>query len=475
MLRRAKFRFGPLIILKKECDFVSDAELRRKERWQVEKDIMKLAWPSIVEQILVMLVGIVAMVLMGRIGTAALAAVGLVNMVMNFIQAVFNALSTGTTVVVARQWGEKDYDTIGHTLVQSIIISIVASAIIVIPCLFLKEPILRIFLGGNSADALALAVEYFGIILLGVPGFIIYLVVAGAFRGVGDTKTPMFVAAISNVLNIVLSLVLIFGWGPVKPMGIAGAGWANTISRWASMILILAMLKLSHGGISKARIRSFKVRFDLIRRIFKVGIPASLEQLVMQGGFLMMQTVIASMGTVALATYQVVTNINSMAFMPVTGLATAATAMVSQTLGAQDLRRADMAAWQNVYTGVAAVTFTGILLVVFANPLMHMYSSDPAVLQLGISCIYILALVEPFMGVNNVISAVLRGAGDITYVLITSFIGIWGFRLLTTLALYHWFNLGLQSVYYAFLADFGIRTLMYWIRLRKGKWKYIKV
>ena len=186
-------------------------------------EIYRLAWPSIVEQLLVMAVGMVSTMFVGQLSVEALVAVGLINMIVMFIQSVFAALSTGTTVVVARLTGEQDSDGVNMTVSQSLTLSIICSLVLTLFCYIFADQLLGLFLGNAEPQVFETARLYFLRTLISLPFMMISIIMGGALRGAGDTRTPMYAAGVSNIVNVILSFVLIFGFGPIEARGIYGA------------------------------------------------------------------------------------------------------------------------------------------------------------------------------------------------------------------------------------------------------------
>lgn len=453
-------------------ELINEAVLSKAD---LRKDIYGLAWPSIIEQLLIMLVGIVSTIFVGRLGKEELAAAGIVNNIIFFYQAMFAALSTGATAIVAREIGQNDMLKAKRVAEQSAVISIVLSIGFTAISYIFAVPILKLFLMGADRSVFDAALSFYEIAILGLPFVIISIVIGGAVRGAGDTRTPMYVSFLENIINVILSYVLIFGYGPVQPMGFFGAAIAVTTSRALSGAAMLVILYYGRTPVSLRRRPSFVYDANIIRRIFNVGIPASLEQIIMQGGFLMMQILVISMGTVHSAVYQIGMSVNSLAFMPIFGFALAATTLVGQSLGKNEPDTAEAYALQTNYICVVLISIIGVFLFVFSKQLAALYSPDPQVINLGSIVIKVFAVGEPLLAIMSVVSAVLRGAGDTKYIMYTSFIGMWVFRVFVSFLLQKYFGLGVIGVWMAIIADFVTRAAMYWVRFKNGKWKYIQV
>lgn len=440
----------------------------------LNKNILELAIPATLEQILIMIVGVVSTIFVGRIGKEALSSVGLVNNLTNFILALFTALSTGSTVLVARLIGERNIRGAKDAVRHSLVIAISSSIIVTFICYLYADEIFRLLFSQAERKVIDMALQYFLITLYSFPLLLVNVIVSGILRGAGDTRTPMKVAYIVNILNVALSFILIFGlklpFIYIKALGLTGAGIAVTVSRAVGGVLIL--LALFKG---KTITFNFKERFvldlNIIKRMLRVGIPAALEQFIMQGGFLLLQIIISGMGTVAIAVYQIGMSINSISFMPVWGFSMAATTLVGQNLGASRPDLAERYVREILKMGMIIICLLGSINFFFSGWLVSIYSSDAEIIRIGNFAIKILSLSLPFLCLVSVISSSLRGAGDIVYVTVTTFIGIWGFRLTLALLFNRIFNLNIYGVWIAVCIDFAIRGLLYLSRFRRGNWK----
>jgi len=442
---------------------------RDYSRMRVYSQILGIAWPAIVEQVLVMTVGIVSTAFVGRIGTAELAAVGLVNMIVTFIQTVFEGLSTGSTVVIARVTGEGDAQEAKRAMVQSLYVGAAAGALVAIPALVFARPVLGLFFAGTDRAVLDIGLSYYRIVMLGTPFLVVDLITAGATRGSGDMKTPMLVTLGVNALNVLLQSIL------VPRFGVTGSAAAVLMSRVAGGVARVAVAFLKPGPMRLGRGDDYGLRPALIGRIFKVGAPAFLEQFIMQGGFLMLQIIIIGIGVADAAAWQVSVNVNSFAFMPIMGFAIATTTIVGQSLGRGDRKGAGIYALEANTMGVAVISAIAACSFAAARPLASIFTTDGEVIALSAAVISIFSCIDPFLGVMNVSAAVLRGAGDVMYVTVTAFVGLWVFRIAASLILVRGLGMGIYGVMIGTAMDFAVRAAMYSLRVRAGRWKELKV
>lgn len=442
------------------------------------KEIIGLAWPSITEQILEMTVGMVSTIYMGRIGTNAVAAVGMVNMLMGFLQTVFSGLAIGTTVIIARITGEGNKTEARRALIQSGYMAIVAGILLTALGRTFSAYILGFFFGGSEAEVFNIGADYFNIVLFNLPFLVLDIIVSGAMRGAGDTKTPMVITGGVNILNIALNSALVFGvpFLHIPAMGAVGSAIAVTISRVISVVVRVLVLYCRKGLKLNLSLKDdYSIRPPLMRRIINIGVPGFIEQAVMQGGFLVLQIIVVTMGTVAMASYQIGLNINALAFFPIFGFAIANTTLVGQSLGEKKYEKAETYAYEGLKITMAVGFIIGIFMLIFARQLAYLYSNDPQVINESVGIVRTFGVLEVLLAILNLCSATLKAAGDINYVMISSFIGLWIFRVFVSFALNKWLGLGLYAIMIGIFLDFSSRSALYLIRMNKGKWKYLKV
>lgn len=445
----------------------------------IRGSIFKVAVPAVVEQLLIMIVGVVSLAFVGHLSNQAVAAVGFINSLFGFIQVFFVALSTGCTVIIARLIGEGDTENAKMAIKECILIGFAVSSVMAILLIIFAEPVISVFFSGAERSVVEMAAGYFKITLITLPLMFSNIIISGSLRGAGDTKTPMLIANVVNILNIVLSYVLIYGVSignlTIEKKGITGAAIAVCVSRGVGGLLSLLVVLSKSVALSFSLKGKLTFDFQLLKRILHVGIPASMEQLIMQGGFLILQVVISRMGTEASTVYQIVMSINSMCFVPIFGFGLAATTIVGQSLGARRIDLAKKAGWKTIKICLMITVVISSLLFIFAGSLIRIYTNDPGIISIGTAAIRIFSFSQPFVSIVTVVSNALRGAGDIIYVMITSFVGIWCFRVFVTFILGLLFNTGITAAWIALVLDFSIRSAMYLVRFKKGKWANITI
>jgi putative MATE family efflux protein len=288
---------------------------------------------------------------------------------------------------------------------------------------------------------------------------------SGVLRGAGDTRTPMVVTAIANVVNVGLAYGLIYGHFGLPALGAVGSAWATFAARALALLLLLGALWKGRNGVSIAGVGGWRPDWSVARRVLALGVPASVEQILMASAFLVLTILVAGLGTDTLAAQRISMSALSFSFLPGIGFGIAATALVGQSVGAG---RPGAAA------GVAAVATTwaviwmsaiGALVFAFAVPIMRLFTADPGVVRIGADGLRVVALAQPFWAVGMAQSGALRGTGDTRFPLIIGAAGIWSAVLVAWLGL-RLAGGGLATVWAAFLVTSPITAFLTWRRFR---------
>jgi putative MATE family efflux protein len=432
------------------------------------KRVTVLAWPVVLEQTLFAVVGLTDTYVVGHLSAEALAAVGLSNQTINVMAAVFGAVATGSIAVVARQIGAQQKTAASRTTQQSILTALTIGAALTVAAL-LFAPQLMMLLGADAVVA-AIGAEYLRISALTFVLMPVLFVGNAILRGSGDTRTPMKVMLVVVTLNAGLALYLTRG---APDMGSNGPAAASMIARGVGGLLVLGALWHGRGGVRLPH-EWPRVHWSVIKRVLKIGLPAGLEQLLLQGALVAMTITITSLGTAAYAAHQVGLNIMSLSYLPGWGFAVAATTLVGQYLGAQKPEISRASGYISFKLAFVIMIIGGVLLFTFAEPLMRAFvPEDEAVIAYGVNVIHIAALIQPLMAASFVFSGSLRGAGDTRTTLLITVSSIWITRVPLAYVLTRAFDL--NGAWLAISSDFGVRAFFFWLRFRSGKWQKIKV
>ncbi len=439
----------------------------------VGRAVNSLAWPIIIENLFQTALGTANMAMVGRLGAAAVAGIGTSTQLMMVLQASIAALTTGTTVLVARVTGAGRPEEAGSVAKQSLSLGVVASIIFGAIGLLFSAPIVRAL--GAEDDVVVQGASYLGIVTGASIFLVTMLVCSAALRGRGDTRTPMKVTGTINLINIAVSYVLIFGRFGFPAMGVAGAAWGSTIARAVGSVVLLYVLFTGRHGLTIRGWAGWGINPNMISRLLRLGLPSMGEQLFVSGGNLLYGVVAISLGTVVYATQRITFQAISIAFQPGMGFALGATAMVSQCLGARRADLADRAAHHATLMAVLWMTGAGATMALFGRQVMGLFTNEPEMIALGSQALFVLAVSQPFQAIAQVTAGSLRGAGDTRFPMLSSFLGVWLFRLPFSYLFGPVLGWGLSGIYIANSLDGAARAIATTLRYRTGRWRSIRV
>jgi len=443
--------------------------------------VFRLAMPAVSELVLNTLVGLVDIVLVGQMsvatiaylgyGTApALAATGLAGEMFWTMSLLFMAIGTGCTALVARATGAKDSDTANAALRQGLLIGLMSAVVMSIIAIGFAESVMRVY----RAETLVsdLGAQFIRILGYSFVPTAFMMIGMASLRGAGDTRTPLLIMIVVNLVNVGLSYLLIGGAFGIAPLGVEGAAIGASVARSVGGIITLVLLLRGRAGLW-LRIQ-FQVQRDMIMRIVRVGWPFAGEQLVFQCALILFIGMINQLGTAAYAAHNLVIRIESLAFLPGWGYGIAASALVGQALGAKRPDEAKAAANEALTQTSVMMLVLGGVMVAFPEPLLTFFVNDPTVIAAGIIPLQIAGAFQIAMGANFVLSGALRGAGDTRWPLYTKVISTWGLRLPITYVLLL-SGFGLTGVWIAMGVDFCSQALLAYIRFRQDKWQTMQV
>src|SRR6202046_566930 len=298
---------------------------------RIRFEVWALAWPVILSFGLDSILGLSSIMMAGRLGADAVGAVGLATQILGAVRAGIAAVGTGTVALVARYIGANDRDSAEGVLRQSVVFGVLVSTIIAIPVIVFARPLMGLFqVHGEMAD---MGARYLQVVMLSEPFQGIFLMCASALRGAGDTRTPLWIGGIIDVLAIFLNYVLIFGKFGFPALGVDGSAVATLLAIAFGGILFFYALSIP-GMVLNFRWRGLWPDFGLGRRILAVGNPAPLAQLLIPFGFVAYVGFIARYGAKEIAAYFIGVRILALSFLPGFGFSAASATLVGQGLGA---------------------------------------------------------------------------------------------------------------------------------------------
>lgn len=443
-----------------DLDVVPPADTR-----SLRRRVIDLAWPVIGENFLETFLGIVDTLMVARLGAEAIAGVGSAIQVLFFVISSLSALSVGSAVLVAQAFGARNYYRAGQLARQSMLWSAIFGIPLGLVGIFLAEPIIGMF--GMEPAVTQIGVEYLQVTMGTAVALTGLLLGGGVLRGVGDSRTPMMVRGIANVINVGLSYGLIFGQFGLPELGAVGSAWGTFMARTLALALLVGVLWRGRNGVSIRHVGRWLPDFGVAKQVLQIGMPAALEQVLISTAFLVLTVVVAGLGTATLAAHRIAMNATSLSFLPGIGFGLAATSLVGQSIGAR--RPDEAAATTRIATNWAFIWMTtmGVITIIFAPQLMGFFTDDPAVVGVGAAGLRVVAFAQPFWAIFFVQSGGLRGTGNTKLPLRVNATGIWC-SVILAYSLIQLIGGSLAVVWAAFLVTAPGMAAILWWRFRRA-------
>ena len=433
------------------------------------KDLLRLIIPLVIEQILAVTIGMADTMMVSSVGEAAVSGISLVDTINILLIQVFSALATGGAVVSSQYLGRGDQNNACKAAKQ-LVYAITACALLLMTiALVFRKPIIRLAFGSIQPDVMQNANTYLLLSALSYPFLAIYNAGAALYRSMNNSKISMFVSLLMNFINISGNAILIF----VFRMGVAGAGLASLASRAAAAIIMLLLLRKSANPIHVRQIHKPEFHPQMVKNILHIGIPNGLENGMFQIGKVMVQSLIASFGTISIAANAVANNFASVEVLPGSAIGLAMITVVGQCVGAHDYAQAKAYAAKLMKITYLAVGVLNIVVLLLVNPLVGCYSlsAETAALakQLLIYHSICCMIIWP---ASFTLPNTLRAANDVKFTMLLSIVSMWTCRIALSYILGGWFGLGVLGVWIAMTADWLVRAVGFTARFISGRWKH---
>ncbi|MEP7065746.1 MAG: MATE family efflux transporter [Gemmatimonadota bacterium] len=441
--------------------------------------VWKLAWPTMLANIIGGLQGIVDHILVGHlVGFTANAAIGVSYQIFIMVIVFISSLFTGMSVLVSRFAGAGEEDKVNRTVYQAFLTAIGMSVFVMAPVgLFLAPTLLDLV---NAApEVKVLALPFLRIMFTFSTGMLVYFMMAGALRSAGDARTPMILGITMTVLNIIFNVILIRGLGPIPAYGTAGAAMGTVTA--TGIIATYSLIKLWKGGwvVSFPRGQGWGPDWTIIRSLFKFGLPTGIQGIAMNVGGVLMLSFIGSLAQSAVA-QAVFTVSYSELFSLITwtsmGLMGAASAMAGQNLGAGNPNRAIEAVHIAARFGTMVAAFIGLIFFFFPRQLLAIFGMhEPAVIELGTQLLRVLSFSGLFITVALTYTGALQGTGDTKSPLYISIISQVIIPLGICFTIRHFGTLQPIHIWLAILLGHATRCVLSVWRFNQQKWMGISV
>lgn len=440
-----------------------------RESWKYKaKIILALAFPAIIENFFQTIIGFVDILFISKIGLVEVSAVGVTNAILQVYFAIFMSLGVAVNIYIARYIGSNDHQKAKLVAQQSIVLAVILGVIFGILTLLFAPSLLSLM--GADEEVITAGTLYFQIVA--VPSIFISLmfVLASILRGTGDTKTPMKVSIVINILHVGLDYILIFGFFFIPAMGIVGAALATVAVRMIGVILLWYYLRKSKSNVGKFERKYWKPIKSFQLDLMTMGGPAAGERLVMRIGQVLYFGFVLQLGTHTFAAHQIAGSIEIFSYMIGYGLATAATILVGQHIGAGRYEEAQQYGKLITYISIGIMSVFGLILFLTAGWAGHLFTSDQQVISEIRIALQIDAFIQPFLAMVLVLTGVFQGGGNTKYPMYITAIGIWAIRTIGVYVLGISLGFGIAGVWIAIGLDNLFRAIILWRKFTKKEW-----
>lgn len=435
-------------------------------------DLKNLITPIIVEQLLLLLVGIADTLMVSYAGEAAVSGVSLVNQLNNIFILVFAALASGGAVVSSQYVGSKDKKNSILSASQLVMITGLISIVMMVLCLIFQIPLLNLLFGKVEKDVMQACVTYLVISALSFPVLAIYNSCAGLFRSMSKTKTIMYISIIMNVINLIGNAIGIF----ILHAGVAGVAYPSLISRVFGAIVMLYLCYDKRNIIYLKTKDIFCFSKDMVKRILNIAVPNGIENGLFQLSKVVLSSIVAMFGTMQIAANGIAQSLWSMSALFCIAMGPAFITVIGQCMGSGDKEAA------NYYMiKLLKITFVGAIswnfIFFLCTPLiLKLYSLSSET----VSLVIILCLIHNifnglFCPLAFALANGLRAAGDIKYTMYAAIFATVVCRVVLSVILAIWLNLGVIGIALAMVGDWMIKAFIIYIRYRSNKWQNFNV
>jgi putative MATE family efflux protein len=407
-----------------------------------------------------------------HLGADAVATVGLTESMLTMIYTLAMGLSIGATAIVARRIGEHDAEGAATAAVQAIAIGVVVSAIIGVAGAWHAPALLALM--GASPEVIATGSTFTRVMLGGNATIVLLFLINAAFRGAGDAAVAMRVLWIGNAINIVLGPCLIFGVGPFPEMGVTGAAVATNIGRGTAVLVQIVTLTRLNSRVRVWR-RHWRIDLPMMASMLRLSGSGTLQILIGTASYVALVRILSVFGSAALAGYTIGIRLIIFALLPSFGISNAAATMVGQNLGAGHPDRAEKAVWTAAFYNMLFLGAVGVVFLVFARPIVGLFTPDPTVGAYAVSCLRVVSLGFLFYAYGMVLTQSFNVAGDTWTPTWINLLVFWVLELPLAWVLSHAGGLEATGVFVALAVAYSMLAVVSAVLFRRGTWKTARV
>lgn len=442
--------------------------------WELAAPILSLALPTMLEQFLATAVQYIDTAMVGTLGTHATAAVGATTTVNWLINGTVSAIGVGFLSYISKACGAGDRDRAKRAAAQAVLVTLIVGIGFTALALALSTRVPVWMRADPSIQELAS--QYFFVMYTPMLARSAILLFGNLFRAVGDSKTPMRVGLMVNLINVAGNMLLIYPTRVWHGLTLYGAGWgvvgaaaASAASYFVGGIVITVAL-WRHPRISP-RGFSLKPESAILRPCLQVALPNALQRFATSLGYVAFAAMVNSLGETATAAHTIANTVESAFYVPGYGMQMAAATLAGNALGAGEHKKINHLAGMLLTLEVAMMVVSGGLLFLFAPNMMGLFSADAAVIALGAVVLRMVAVSEPFYGVSIILEGMMQGMGQTMLPFVIGVTGMWGVRIVGTFLCTQIFGMGLISAWACMIAHNLLIFVLLTACYRTGRWK----
>lgn len=409
----------------------------------------------------------------GRLGAEAVAAVSLSFPMVFLMITLGGGFSVAGTILVAQYRGKGDLKQVDHVVGQTVVMMFLISILASIIGYVTAEPMMKLL--GAAPEVLPDAVAYLKISFVGMVFLFSFFVFQSLMRGVGEVRTPMYVVGTTVLMNLVLDPLLIFGWGPIPAYGVTGAAIATIFTQAVATVAGFYILMKGKHGI-KLTLKNFHFDGPLLKKMFLLGLPSSIEQSMKAIGLTIMSFLVATLGTLVVAAYGIGIRIFSFVVIPAFGLSMATATLVGQNMGAGKPDRAEEIGNKSALVAFFLLLFVGIIFFIFAHQIVTLFiPNDPAVIENATVFVKYLSAGFGFIGLQLTLNGIFTGSGNTKVSMIFSIISLWIFEFPIAYILSKYLGLNELGIWMGAPIAWLLATVIPFIYFKTGRWKKTRI
>jgi putative MATE family efflux protein len=463
---------GDTIYEKKEDDLMTFLDKYFSGESIDYRQITAIYLPLLVDQAFIVCLNLVNAAMISSSGVAAISAVNMIDSINMFLISVFVAVSTGGTVVVAQYKGSGNGPMVSKAVASTVSTVFLFAAAISLLMIALHSPILRLLFGKASQDVIANAKIYVLGSCLSYAGIAVVEAVCGALRGIGKTRISLVLSLIMNLTYVLLNVVFI-NW---LHMGVVGMTIAVNVARYSAAVCAIFYLARIDTSLHVKIRDAFRVNLAMLRKILFVGLPFAAEQMFFNGGKIMTQVFIVSLGTYAMAANAIGGSLAAVFQIPSAALSLTTVTVVGQCMGRRNIDDAKKLTKSFLWLSAASFVLVSLIIMPCYRPIVGLFHPPEAIVGDIFTLLLINAIAQiPLWPISFMLPSALRAAGDSRFTSVTAMLSMWLFRVVLGYILGVSLHFGIVGVWLAMNCEWGVRGTVFLLRFRGKKWYRHKV